>query len=860
MSIDINKPLTILSNEVAEIEKDENNEDLIVPITINDRKWATVSQYVYTNLLNPRYERAYDPLSRQVGYYQAYVQLDIKNKLECAKRYLRDGYETLIYSNETLANKLMETAGSNIVFKENMSAFLPDSVNIVGDVLMDIRKYLIQKTIIRKEQEKEDEMVPILYNTFCAYLYMKELILEKSSDVLDLIDKTPEQILASASDSFIKPRYDIIKKVYTQISIPSEIIEEIKNDPKSIYNYMYYLSQRVEPSVLMNIQNYTQDSQKTIEEYLCEPIPLDVIKVFSSNTKNIAALARKHFLRRGFVGIEANKNKKKILALAENAVAQKGYTEAKRRKLVDVLINRLSADDDILQSMKRTTNPTITDLFKEIDDKENNITLDSVVEAEKFTLDYDFKLTQNKEPEETILSKVLKEARRNVGATKIEKVMEDIEVSSSSIFSPFYQSDLMIRKNLFPSIAHYLIYRFVGDLPNVSSDELVTFYNSVIMCNKKDSTFISFERLVQIYNELKNTMNNYAKEFYLEKALNTKFFSLLNMASIEVNDVPKAISELAQTGNLRITSSETEDPVMTNYTVRWLIKNRNAIVEQLNNTKSETFDVNKIIQYSSLSTWVISNIKDFMNAVNRMFRFLEGNDFMVQKRPVNETIDFVKLFAYLVYYNDISIISLEQTELKDIEVPARVKYMFNGKYEHLIPAMDFIYKVVISPIYVLGTKLGMTVFDIDKVINYSVTDISNKNIKCLPSTIDQKVYNEKIKNKHKCILTSIIDTLSNLKEMMNNYNIQFKLNPEEIRLAVSIIYNININIKLQEPDDKEVEEILTRLLSTVGDVEEKSVSALYGAILSIDEVKMNPAVKINRSVYFTSSMYHTQKS
>jgi hypothetical protein len=186
--------------------------------------------------------------------------------------------------------------------------------------------------------------------------------------------------------------------------------------------------------------------------------------------------------------------------------------------------------------------------------------------------------------------------------------------------------------------------------------------------------------------------------------------------------------------------------------------------------------------------------------------------------------------------------------------------MFNGKYEHLTPAMSFIYKVVISPIYVLGTKLGMKVFDIDKIINYSVTDISNKKIKCLPSTVDSKLYEEKIKNKHKCILTSIIDTLSTIKEMMNNYNLPFKLGPEEIKLAVSVIYNININIKLQQPTDKDVEDILTNLLATVGDVEEKSVNALYGAILSIDEVKMNPSVKINRSVYFTSSMYHTNTS
>ena len=869
MSVDIDKkPLTILSNEVADVEKDENNFDVIVPLVIDKNNWATVSQYLYTNLLCPRYKRDYDPLTRQIGYFEAYDKLYNKCLLDVTKHALSSAYENLIYSNKDMAERLIKSEMSRLVYSD---AYLPKILTggseLIGDVLMDIRKYITQETAIRREKEKEEEMIPLLYNTYTAFLYLKDRMLEKSLDIKEYEGKTPSEILALASNDFKRPPYDIAKRVYRQISIPSSIIEEIKSDPKKLDTYRYYLSTVLHPTVLKELEgvDFTKSDQ-SIERILCSPIPIEVIKVFLGDNRNIVPVVRKMYIRKGYNIQSVNLNRQKLLAVISHVISLKNpdYSEDRKQKLADMVMGKLNdlGITSYFEQLRKTKNKSILDLLNSIKLEKSTIEEKDIEEAEKFALDPQIQNLPKSDDE--VLLKVLEDARKKLGVDrpKYEKEDDIVYISNNSEFSPYNKSstkNISINDMIFPTVTHYVIYKLVGALPNVTNEELAMFYRSVILCGGdkgQNSRFITIERLIEIYNEISISMNENAKTFYLEKALNVKFLPFEDVETVAINSVPKSISEVAHTGDMKIFSSNTDDLFVSKFTANWLNKNKNAIISQLDKTKSERFDINKVPLYPSLYMWVTSNMKDFMNAVLRVVNY-----FGEFKKTDNSSdiLNFVKAFAYLVYYKETSYLAYEDGELNTVEPPPRIKYMFNGKYEPLLPAMEFIYRAALSPLYVLGVKLGYNVLEMDNKINSATRYISNPKILCLPDGIvksDEEIYNNKLKNRHKCILTSIISVLKSLQDMAKLYDYDMKVGPEEVKLALSLIINLNVNIKMEKPTDEKLIEILNSVLGTNfgSSLTEKSLSAVYGATLSVDNVKIGPDVKQNRAVYFTAKI------
>lgn len=178
MSFDIDKlPLTLLSNEAkfqTSGEEEEDPVDYFSRLEIDNRSWLTVSEYVYANLLPKEYEKEFLNTHEKKGYFIAYTDMIKTAMLKMISDALRTAYEKIVFNpNENAANILMKTGQTNLVFE---SGFLEnifqgnDATLLIGETLMNIRKFLIRIKIEMKERKRGTAHSSFGKNLHCVYV------------------------------------------------------------------------------------------------------------------------------------------------------------------------------------------------------------------------------------------------------------------------------------------------------------------------------------------------------------------------------------------------------------------------------------------------------------------------------------------------------------------------------------------------------------------------------------------------------------------------------------------------------------------------------------------------------------------
>jgi len=867
MSFDIDKqPLTLLSNEASNIQENEYGYSVEIPLVIDDRNWNTVSQYVYTNLLQPKYEKEYNSAIRKKGYVIAFNDINKQALLSVVSDALMKAYEKLIFSNDHLANILVKTGNTMLAFDGAFldAMFQRDAASVVGDVLMNIRKNIVKRTIDLKTREKTHQLVPLLHKIYTAFLWLKCEVIENKRDIKQYEGKTLDEIIASAaaSENFKHPKFELCRQVYRRISIPVEIIENIKNSPKKFSLYENYLQTVLQDEIFDRVKNfilYPEEASTSLEEILCHPIPIEIIKVFSSDVNKLVPQVRKMFLRKAYeetLGWQKDQNKmiKVVEHFADELFPARENSEKKR--IVDKLIEQYGTE--LFPMIAKTKNKKVLDQMVELE-KQMAIafSIADVEQAEKFSLNA--ALIVEPLNDDQILSKILEDARIDSGLAvdKSEKspFSEQTTIAYNSDFSPFMTSldtQLIFDDLQFPTIAHYVIFKLVSAFPNIKLSELITFYNNVILCGDKnvpEKKFIAFDRLMEIYIQLYQSIAISTKKFYLENALTEKFLGSQNTASEEV-----AKHEV-------FVSSNKADEEMSQMTVDWLNQNKNKINMQLQQVDVEHLDFKSVEKYKNIFTWVTENISDFIFSAHLLFLYCEKE--INEKRDDVDTLDCVETFATTVYFKNKSEIALAKTDLASIVAPGAIRQLFRGKFKHLLPAADYIYRIIIAPLYFTSNGMNQSVMEIEKKIKSAQRSLSNPAIQCSPLKLRNNeeqlaLFREKIDNDNKCLLTAIITVLLRMVDFSRAYEAPIKIGYDEVTLAASIIYNYEFQpIRENNEIPLELHKYLQKLVSICfpsAVIQEETVIAIFSCMQKVADLLYTQTIKQNRTLHFVDDI------
>lgn len=871
MSFDIDKqPLTLLSNEMCDVQDNEYGYSVEIPLEIDFQPWRTVSQYVYANLLNPKYEKEFDAAVRKKGYVNAFNDLNKQAMLSVVSDALRTAYENVIFTNEHLATILMKTGNTRLVFD---GAFLDvmfqrDAASMVGDVLMNLRKNIVQKTIALKEKEKNQQLVPLLHKIYTAFLWLKFEILESGRDIKQYEGMTLDEIIASSgsNEKFRPPTFELCRQVYARISIPVEIVENLKNSPKLFHLYENYLrsilSKNVFEKVKEFILHHSDEAGTSLEEILCQPIPIEIIKIFSSDVNKLVPQVRKMFLRKAYENSQGwQKDKKKMLKVAEHFAEElfPGKDVADRQRIVGDLI--LKHGTKLISMFAKTKNKKVLGWMSEIEkDMAPVFTLSDVEQAEKYSLNAVVKVQPLSDDQ--ILSKILEDARIQAGLNGDRKetspFVEQTTIAYNSEFSPFMTSpadtQLIFDDLQFPTIAHYVVFKLVSAFPNIKHSEVITFYNNVLLCADKrvpEKKFISFDRLSEIYIQLYRSISVSTKKFYLENALTEKFLGAEK----------RAASELAKHVSKEFVSSNKADEEMSQMTVEWLNQNKQKIMMDVEKVQSEILDFTTIEKYKNIFTWVTQNISDFIFSAHLLFLYCETE--IDENRDENETIACVETFATTVYFKGKSEIALAKTDLASIVAPNAIKRLFRGKFKHLQPAADYIYRIILSPLYFTSKGMKQSVQDIEMKIQSAQRSLSNPAIQCFPSQLRNNeeqlaVFREKIDDDKKCTLTAIITVLLRLVDFSIVYDSPIKIGYDEVTLAASIIYNYEFSlIRENKQILPELQRYLRKLVFTCFPttvIKEETVNAIFSCMEKVSSLLIIQTIKQNRTLHFVDDL------
>lgn len=907
MSFDIDKiPLTLLSNE-AKIQnlypEEQEDVEFFSQLEIDNRLWSTVSEYVYANLLPREFEKEFLETYPQKGYFIAYMDMIKRAMLKIISDALRLAYEkNVLNSNDNAATILMKTGNTNLVFE---SGFLEnifqgnDASLLVGKTLMNIREMLIRLKNEVQEKEKEEQLIPLLEKIYTAFLWLKFEIMENGTDIKHYEGKSLDDIVSSAANNynnakFQRPTYDLCRQVYRHISIPSKIIDEIKNDPDKLTLYNPYLKVVLSKSVFDELQEYVKFPEKytnaTLEEILCKPIPIEVIKIFSSDVNKLVPLVRKTYLRKGFDNFSSWKSNRIFEKIASNYVNKVAHskTSEEKDKIIQDLIQKKGKE--LLQALETTKNKALKETISQYEkDLQPKILLSDVEDAESKSVTVVEKVEAMSD--DVILSKILEEARMAAGV-KFEKeneyaYNEQTTIAYSSMFSPFSTNGnepFKFEDLQFPTIAHYVIYKLVSIFPNIKHEEKLSFYHTVILCttssggggdsnNKSQQEqpmypkFIAFDRLEEIFKQLFRSIFFTNKKFYLENALAAKFFgsSDFSQKAIDVYDEISSQFPLLE-------SSNKLDSELSELTVKWLNENRSLILyDRTQSNRRAVVEIQDLKHYSdSIFPWVVANMNDFIYAFYHFAAFFNNLSYstttnvnLFSPSEVDKLLALLDVFTTHVYYKNRIEVGLVATDLTMIQAPEEIDALFQPPYHVLDEKIkNQIYRTVICPIYyaVKIYKINLNTLQ-DSIIRGQKLLSSAANAEtCYPCKIfeneDMKQqFEDFVDEPMRCPLTALINVIARIYSGLEFYNLKSVRWEEVVKLAAQIIFNRDFHDVSVVPEDfaGQLQFMDTLVKHCFPEINDPDMTALqiYLMIMKISKTYFeNSSYYINRTNYF----------
>ena len=696
---------------------------------LDDEKWTTVTQYVYTNLLNnmpiyrDRIKKSH--LSSINSNFKKYYTENIDNIIVSS---IIEGLRKKFEKEENM-NFLLTTGNSPIYYiSENEllgTGISKNGLNIVGKLLVQLRNNYRYNKKINEENRNKERYEDQIYNAYIALAILEKEI-EKGNNLSKYMYLTFDGI-------FNKYRINNDFDAFLQRLPPKNIVVKMYND--KIANLYPILGLAVEKNIL--VEYVRKKELKNIS------VRYDIIK------KNIIfKLYLDYILRREFPGktdAEYNEIKEDQILDDIHILIDKIYKFYNDKKLPADLL------DQIYEKLKEVNSdiPTIEDIEK----------------AEKFVL------PEFKKPIE-------KQSFINNAPIEIFPFYIDNNNINNMLSPAVFSSMININDELYPTVLHYSRAKLletnkkIGTIKNAYKILLINPNGPIEVNNFHDinalTDFYITERDLQMINDV---------NVFAEKATNKKFED-------------RSLQELlVLTKNAKIVFKDFNDNILgvgndgrgENYTGIILMNIRNKISKIINAEKGKQLkenDINEIFNDNTfMQTWLKMRVNDMCKTINT----LKYYNWKRNKVSDDITPEFINSVLDKIYQP----CSHLTTTYKDIIVspPPYFVEIVNkavGFKNSEIEIIDTLWKHIAIMFYFLINYVPpSTIKNIQNIIGLMEYNISNKTecINIVPNKKDN------------CIASAIINLLQGIKKFNQSYLFSDIITKYDIELAISLILN-----------------------------------------------------------------------
>jgi predicted NAD-dependent protein-ADP-ribosyltransferase YbiA (DUF1768 family) len=627
------------------------------PIEIDEKKYRTVTHYIYSQLLC---EDTYKNLVKNQRKVLNAINVYNEIKVECEKLETKNALYKIYKNkvqNDTLFHKLLlQTENKKIIYQSENKILGMESgkgENLLGKTLEKIRHDLLLKEMLEQNKIKEEQRSENIYKIYMVIDALDNLMRIQENDLKEFEDMSYHDILNEG---------DLIAKQY----IPKNIV--IQNYHKGYLNHK---------NIIENILQYP-------------------------NTKKISNIFRKYNLRDLYDRLKKRKKNiifnyylRDLVLTHYPALPPEKIREAINQQLLKLdlqKINELNHDVNLKYKkglLKIKNNDLRQELAQKIEMIEQKIpSLEEVEEAEQFVFDpiyeeQDKKEEDRKEVEENLIDESpikqsnqlqmflenLQEEEENlVDESPIDLIVEedntqtfenDTEIvfdkniqDKYAMFSPLYQSWVELNGLFYPTVTHYLYANHFKNIikkieskknPWVLAHNLITL-NDVTEHQYRSEKNNNFYVNIETFNwrQIEQILICEAKKKLFTKAASIKFFNY---------DIKQL---LYLTGKQDIIYNDKKDSCLgvgplengENYSGKWLEQKRSKISKEIAQQAKDNADIILLSQMldndKRLNDWILERGRDIIHSLvlltNKSGITEEDVDFVIQKIyfPCNE--------------------------------------------------------------------------------------------------------------------------------------------------------------------------------------------------------------------------------
>lgn len=770
------KPYGMLSNNARSLMSICSDSSNVTGKKCKYTVWNSVSQYVYSNMLDNTYYRDLVKTTGEGDYYDAFFKYKIKSEEDVISMAIKEALEVK-FENKDLLNILLSTGNSNLFYVSDNS-FLGTGTdgkgkNIYGRLLMDYRNKYQESTL--KEQEQQTRMND-LYRAFAVYFYLQKLIRQNGDDLSAYIGANPQDIFE------LKSMGDIIK-----------------------------ISDKTSPGAIDRI--ILDSGRKVVfDTYLSkDPELRPLLEISLTNPYVIVLYLRKKYLRQVKASKELIKMNK-VFDLYINYVLKTQYPNIPQDQYPNVRNEQFSAitgdqyadmQKDIYALRNKLPAPLYEQIQKFIVDIREPTEQD-VLFAENFNMNL-FVIPPEPEKKDTAEKKNVEIHQGKPSDNYIDD-LQYVKSKSIQALSPvFYTGMLHIGNFDYPTVTHYILACLLASIRSVGSLKDAQNYlvkdSSKTRWNKENipSNWRNYKALYDRYLDLMIETEDRNLKTLVKKALDKKFEDRI------LQDI------LLSTGDRELIWNDKKDGVLgigeygkgENYTGKYLETLRADISHKQREDKIKRISVENIADIIDSDTfirlWVKKRVKELINTAKKVRSYTrEKYNFNV---PFNS--QFVKLASQTLYQ--------PCDGIKKYKEYSTVPESFVFMVQEIIPnsrdsaqIIGYLWEYIVSILMVIVSSINNpTLYTIQSVILKLENLVSNQqsNIKILDNPQDT------------CTLSAIVNILLNLQKYSDKasvftsgkgYIIEGKelidvdkqyFNPSiketDVKLAVSLILNMN---------------------------------------------------------------------
>ena len=600
------------------------------PITIQGKKYKTVTQYIYSNLLC---EGIYQNLVRNQrnGLQAVNVYKDVLNKCNelSISKALYNIYSYKVKNDTLFKDCLIQTDQKKIIYQSDnklLGMKAGKGSNLIGKTLEKIRYELLTDDILKQKKEKETQKEEDIYKVYMVVDALDNLMKIDENDLKEFDDMTYNEILNEGNliDKQYIPKNVIIDNYYKGYLSHKNIIETIlkhgntrqisklfrkynirdlydnlKNREKNLI-FNYYLRDLV-------LSNYPALPKEKINEAINQQLIKLKLKRFNElrHDINLKYYHNKIIFRNKEVQIELEtkleKIKEKIPTIeqvedAENFIFDPMYEEQRKNEQNDEEMDK-NINENVISPIKQSKQ---LEMFLENLEEDNDEQIDEI----------DLLINDN-EPD--------------VFENDTEIVFDKNVEGKYKLLSPLYQSWVFLNNLFYPTVTHYLYasqFRDIIRKIDKKKNSWILAHNLITHNNITEDKF-KIEKNIDFYVQI-DIFNWRQIEKILLCEAKKKMFDIIAEIKFSYTETQKLLS---LTKNQEIIYTDKHDNCLgigelqdgENYTGKWLMKKRKEISNEIVKQAKENEDIILLSQMLNddkrLNDWIYERLRDLIHTL-----------------------------------------------------------------------------------------------------------------------------------------------------------------------------------------------------------------------------------------------------